>query len=76
MGNPPRISYEGGAEEFYDMRADPNEWTNLADDPRYAEEIAAHREHLPANPAPLAKKSEYGINEYFRSRLDTWRARD
>ncbi len=67
------IRYEGGAEEFYDMKNDPNEWTNLAGDPGYADEIAAHRKHLPKNPAPLAEKSRYGINEYFKERLEKWR---
>lgn len=28
--------YADGEEEFYDIEADPNEWTNLADDARYA----------------------------------------
>ena len=31
------ILYNNGAEELYDHDEDPYEWTNLADDPRYAE---------------------------------------
>ena len=30
------IHYNGGAEEFYDMVKDPNQWHNLAKDPVYA----------------------------------------
>ena len=30
------IHYADGSEELYDMLADPNEWTNLAKDPKYA----------------------------------------
>lgn len=30
------IHYEDGGEELYDHRIDPNEWTNLADEPKYA----------------------------------------
>src|SRR5262249_53489213 len=31
------ISYADGSAELYDHRNDPNEWTNLAADPQYAE---------------------------------------
>ena len=31
------IRYEDGSEELYDHRADPNEWVNLAKDPRHGE---------------------------------------
>ncbi len=49
------IRYADGSEELYDMVDDPNEWTNLAGDARYAEVIAAHRKWIPADnrkPAP------------------------
>lgn len=48
------IRYSDGSEELYDVRNDPNEWTNLAADAKYAEiktELAAY---LPADPAPVA----------------------
>ncbi len=46
------IRYADGSEELYDHRRDPNEWTNLARDPRYAKVSAAHRRWLPNVNAP------------------------
>jgi arylsulfatase A-like enzyme len=49
------IRYADGSEELYDMRKDPNEWNNLANDPRYKETLNRHRKWLPpasAKPAP------------------------
>lgn len=40
------IRYENGREEFYDTREDPYEWTNRADDPKYAEQLAVYRKAL------------------------------
>lgn len=48
------IRYADGAEELYDHRRDPNEWTNLARDKRYAKVLAEHRAHLPkVNAVPV-----------------------
>ncbi len=30
------LHYSNGTEELYDIQNDPHEWTNLADDPKYA----------------------------------------
>ncbi|MCB1231137.1 MAG: sulfatase [Verrucomicrobiae bacterium] len=46
--------YDDGSEELYDHRTDPNEWHNLAGDPKMANIIAEHRQWLPkVNVAPL-----------------------
>ena len=49
------IRYADGSEELYDHRTDPQEWQNLAGDPRYADQIRQHRRWLPkvnAQPVP------------------------
>ncbi len=46
------IHYEDGSEELYDHQADPNEWTNLADDPRLEAVRARLHARLPESPAP------------------------
>jgi arylsulfatase A-like enzyme len=46
-----------GSEELYDHRQDPEEWTNLADDPGYRDVARRLRRHIPKNPAPLEKTS-------------------
>lgn len=46
------IRYADGSEELYDHRNDPNEWTNLARDPRYASVIREHARWLPKTNLP------------------------
>lgn len=49
------IRYADGSEELYDMREDPNEWTNLALDPDHRAILEEHRKWAPdksARPAP------------------------
>lgn len=48
------IQYADGTEELYDMRKDPNEWHNLADDPQHAAVLTEHRRWIPPSrpPAP------------------------
>lgn len=48
------IRYADGSEELYDMRADPNEWTNLAGHAAHEETMTALRHWLPrSNAAPV-----------------------
>jgi len=52
------IVYADGSEELYDMQADPNEWHNIAGDPKHKDVIAKHRSFLPKvnrKPAPGSK---------------------
>jgi len=60
------INYEDGAEEFYDLRADPNEWHNLAEDETYRAKIDELRNHLPEVNAPWSQQSDVDVLEYFR----------
>lgn len=41
------IRYANGDEEFYDEKANPNEWERLATDPKYAEQKAKLAKMLP-----------------------------
>jgi len=45
------IHYENGDEELYNQEADPNGWTNLAKDPKSAEQKAALAKFLPTHDA-------------------------
>lgn len=58
------IRYADGTEEFYDLHADPAEWTNLASDPQFADLLAAHRRWLPRLDAPPAEGSAHRILTY------------
>ena len=48
------MKYADGSEELYDHRNDPNEWTNLAGDPRFKNVIQRFQNYLPTvNVDPL-----------------------
>lgn len=51
------IRYANGEEELYDMRNDPNEWRNLAQDARYRAIVEEHARWLPAVNLPAAPGS-------------------
>lgn len=61
------IRYADGSEELYDRRADPNEWTNLAKDPKYRSTIQDLAKWLPkvdrtAVPGSVARALTRGPN--------------
>lgn len=41
------IQYDDGSEELYNLEGDPNEWTNLAQDPEFKDIIIELKNHLP-----------------------------
>ena len=55
------IRYADGSEELYDMQSDPNEWTNLASDPKYKEVVAQHKKWLPQIDRAPMKGSRHRI---------------
>ena len=50
------IRYADGSEELYDHEADPNEWRNLADNPKLAKTKKRLAKWLPNTNAPNAKQ--------------------
>jgi choline-sulfatase len=61
------IRYYDGAEELYDEQADPNEWTNLAGDPRYAQTKQDLAKWLPIVNKPAVPGS---VTRFFEVRPD------
>ncbi|MBL9114670.1 MAG: sulfatase [Verrucomicrobiaceae bacterium] len=58
------IRYADGSEELYDMKNDPNEWTNVANKPEHASIIEAHRKWLPKIDVPPAPNSASRVLTY------------
>ncbi|SHN33200.1 Arylsulfatase A [Cyclobacterium lianum] len=60
------IRYEDGSEELYDLKADPNEWYNVAGEEKYAPVKSELAQHLPKINVKWAADSRYDNNDYFR----------
>lgn len=64
------IRYENEKEELYHTAEDPNEWTNLALDPEYADQLVSFRKQLldilPDSIPEPKKSNEEWKNEYFK----------
>ena len=59
------IRYSDGEEELYDREADPNEWTNLANDPKYSNIIKEHFKWIPDSfAAPVPTKDSYYLDPH------------
>ena len=54
------IRYADGGEELYDETADPYEWTNVANDPKYASQKADLAKLLPQENAPELPRTMAG----------------
>jgi choline-sulfatase len=57
------IQYADGSQELYNDQIDPNEWNNLAPDPKYKEVIGKLKKWLPKINLPLAPGSANRILE-------------
>jgi arylsulfatase A-like enzyme len=67
------IQYADGSEELYDLENDPNEWVNLAADPKQAAVLAEHRQWLPKVNQPLAPGSGQRVLTYNPgTKTTTW----
>ncbi len=68
------IRYADGSEELYDERADPNEWTNLARDPRHAAMKRELAQWLPKSSAPPVPGSAQRVLLYTND-VAVWEGR-
>jgi arylsulfatase A-like enzyme len=66
--------YANGAEELYDLRNDPREWTNLVARPQHQGTLSELRRWLPATNAPLAPGSAQRTLTYENG-VATWEGR-
>ena len=64
------IQYADGSEELYDMRNDPNEWHNLAKDPKFAKVINHHKKFLPNINRKPASGSKHRILLYSDGKVN------
>ncbi len=65
------IRYADGSEELYDLRTDPNEWTNLAKDAKQAETIRQLAVWLPKQNTPPVPGSASRLLTYENG-VATW----
>lgn len=69
LGDYHYIHYLNGATELYDLDVDPNEWTNLANDPQYKRVIEEFEQALPSEYAAVSPYSVMRVNDYVDSIL-------
>lgn len=68
------IRYADQTEELYDMKKDPNEWNNLANDKQYEAVKKEHAKWIPKNNAMPAPGSRHRILTYKNGKA-TWQGK-
>jgi len=69
------IQYADGSEELYDMIADPNEFTNLANDPKHERVQRSLERHLPkTNRRPVAGSANRILT--YENGVANWEGQD
>ena len=70
------ISYGDDGEELYDLKSDPNEWNNLAENPNYEDTKRLLRNSAPKKFAPAAPKRTIGKDLIIEGETFRWRKED
>ena len=70
------ITYGDDGEELYDLKSDPNEWNNLAENPNYEDTKRLLRNSAPKKFAPAAPKRTIGKDLIIEGETFRWRKED
>lgn len=63
------IQYADGSQELYNMKKDPDEWSNLASNPEYASVIEELKAFIPTKNLKPAKGSKHRILTYIDGKV-------
>jgi iduronate 2-sulfatase len=67
------ITYGDDGEELYDLKSDPNEWNNLAENPKYEDTKRFLRKAAPKKFSPAAPKRTIGKDLIIEGETFRWR---
>lgn len=62
------IQYEDSSKEFYNLKEDPNEWTNQANNPKYQDQIQEMIKWIPKKWSDNSEYTIFEVNAYFKER--------